>query len=166
MKGNNNNSSAAVEEDPEYVADGASKGKGGKGRGKGKDGKDKGQGAKDDKRKTVLCRDFEAGEDGCSRGDVCPYKYVRKKDKCPVCGSGNHGFKECTRFKNSTANPKSKPKPTAGNAMLDEEDEVDEESPTAAAFIACVVRQTSSLSLTTDPWKIDGEFLVVEHKSL
>eukprot|EP00971_Amphidinium_carterae_P310171 6163548-Amphidinium_carterae.1 len=154
MKGNNNNTSAAVDSD----GHGASKGKGGKGRGKGKDGKDKGQGSKDDKRKTVqpvLCRDFEAGEDGCSRGDACPYKHVRKKDTRPVCGFGNHGFKQCTRFKNLTANPKGKPKPRAGNAMLEEVDEVDEEPPAAAAFIACVMRQTSSPSLTSNPWKID-----------
>eukprot|EP00971_Amphidinium_carterae_P250893 4980438-Amphidinium_carterae.1 len=116
MKGHNNSSSAASEQVPEYVADGPRKEKGGKGRGKAKDGKDKGQGAKDDKRKTVLCRDFEAGEDSCSHGDACQYKHVRKKDKCPICGSGNHGFMECTRFKNSTSNPKDKPKPRAGNA--------------------------------------------------
>eukprot|EP00971_Amphidinium_carterae_P153543 3044065-Amphidinium_carterae.2 len=79
-----------------------------------------------DEEKTVLCRDFEAGEDECSRGDACPYKHVCKKDKCPDCGSGNHGFKACTRFKNSTANPKGKSKPRAGHAMFDEEDEADE----------------------------------------
>eukprot|EP00971_Amphidinium_carterae_P271427 5385974-Amphidinium_carterae.8 len=60
-----------------------------------------------------------------------------------VCGSGTHGFKECTRFKNSTANPKGKPKQKAGNAIVDAVD-VDEDQASAAAFVACIMHLAAS----------------------
>eukprot|EP00971_Amphidinium_carterae_P192408 3817929-Amphidinium_carterae.3 len=40
-----------------------------------------------------------------------------------------------------------------------------EDQPTAAAFGACVLRPTSSPILTSDLWKIDGDYLIVEHKT-